>query len=68
MSKFWSRKFLLALIFSVTGCGVFAFTAKLTGGEWITLVGIIMGVFTAGDAAVNLIHRNKPDPDNPNAS
>ena len=64
MSKFFSRKFLLALIFTITGCSVFAFTSKLSGGEWITLVGIIMGVFTAGDAAVNLIHRNKPDPDN----
>ncbi len=64
MQKFLSRKFLLALIFTITGCSVFAFTTKLSGGEWITLVGIIMGVFTAGDAAVNLIHRNKPDPDN----
>lgn len=68
MSKFLSRKFLIALIFTVTGCGVFAFTGKLTGAEWITLVGIIMGVFTAGDAAVNLIHRNKPNPDNPEQS
>lgn len=67
MAKFLSRKFLLALIFTITGCAVFALTNKLSGGEWITLVGIIMGVFTAGDAAVNLIHRDKPDPDNPNA-
>lgn len=63
--KFLSRKFLIAFIFTITGCSVFAFTTKLTGGEWITLVGIIMGVFTAGDAAVNLIHKDKADPDNP---
>jgi hypothetical protein len=65
--KFMSRKFILAFLFAVTGCGVFAFTAKLSGGEWITLVGIIMGVFTAGDAAVNLIHRDKKNPDDPAA-
>lgn len=68
MQKFLSRKFLLALIFTVTGCTVFAFTSKLSGGEWITLVGIIMGVFTAGDAAVNLIHRDKSNPDDPASS
>lgn len=65
MKKFASRKFILAFLFAVTGCGVFAFTTKLTGGEWIALVGIIMGVFTAGDAAVNLIHKDKRDPDQP---
>ena len=59
--KFLSRKFLLALLFTITGCAVFAFTGKLTGGEFITLVGIIMGVFTGGDAALNYIHRDKPN-------
>lgn len=63
MSKFFSRKFILALLFSVTGCGVFALTAKLTGGEFVTLVGVILGAFTAGDAAINFIHRDKSDPD-----
>jgi hypothetical protein len=67
MHKYLSRKFLLALIFTITGCTVFAFTSKLTGGEWIALVGIIMGVFTAGDAAVNLIHKDKRNPDDPTA-
>lgn len=63
--KYLSRKFILAFMFAVTGCGVFAFTMKLTGGEFITLVGIILGVFTAGDAGLNFIHRNKKDPDQP---
>lgn len=63
MNRYLSRKFLLAALFTLTGCGVFAFTSKLTGGEFISLVGIIMGVFTAGDAAINAIHkRNSEEP------
>jgi hypothetical protein len=61
-SKYLSRKFLLALIFTFTGCAVFAFTNKLTGGEFTTLVGIIMTVFTGGDTALTLIHRKPVDP------
>jgi hypothetical protein len=61
--KFLSRKFILAFLFTLTGCGVFALTEKLGGGEFIALVGIIMGVFTAGDTALNAIHkRNSEDP------
>lgn len=63
--KYLSRKFILALIFAVTGCAVFAFTQKLSGGEFVTLVGVVLGAFTAGDVAINSIHRNKRDPDNP---
>lgn len=61
--KYLSRKFILAMIFAVTGCAVFAFSAKLTGGEFVTLVGVVLGAFTAGDVAINHIHRNKKDPD-----
>lgn len=61
--KYLSRKFILAFLFTATGCAAFAFTGKLTGGEFITLVGIIMGVFTAGDTALNAIHkRNTEEP------
>lgn len=63
MNKYFSRKFILALLFTVTGCGVFALTTKLTGSEFVALVGVILGAFTAGDAAINYIHRDKPDPD-----
>ena len=63
--KYLSRKFILAFVFAVTGCAVFAFTAKLTGGEFVTLVGVVLGAFTAGDAAINYIHRDKADPDEP---
>lgn len=55
--KYLSRKFVLACLFAVTGCSVFAFTTKLTGGEFITLVGIVLGAFTAGDVALNAIHK-----------
>lgn len=65
MSKFLSRKFILALVFALTGCGVFAFTAKLTGGEFVALVGVVLGAFTAGDIGINAINRNRTDPDNP---
>jgi hypothetical protein len=65
MNKYISRKFILALLFALTGCLVFAFTAKLSGGEFVTLVGVVLGAFTAGDAAINYIHRDKPNPDNP---
>lgn len=55
--KYLSRKFILAAIFTLTGCGVFAFTAKLTGGEFITLAGLVLGAFTAGDVAINAIQK-----------
>lgn len=59
--KFLSRKFILAFLFTITGCAVFAFTAKLTGGEFVTLVGVILGAFTAGDVALNAIHKDRRD-------
>lgn len=59
--KYLSRKFVLAVLFGVTGCAVFAFTAKLTGGEFISLVGIVLGAFTAGDVALNAIHKRNSE-------
>lgn len=59
--KYFSRKFILALIFAITGCVVFAFTAKLTGGEFISLCGIVLGAFTAGDVALNAIHKKNSE-------
>lgn len=60
MSKYFSRKFLLAGAFTLTGCVVFALTSKLTGGEFTALAGVVLGAFTAGDAALNYIHKGKP--------
>lgn len=63
--KYLSRKFILALIFALTGCLVFAFTAKLTGGEFVTLVGTVLGAFTVGDVALNAIHKRNAESQEP---
>lgn len=63
--KYLSRKFIIAALFSVTGCAVFAVTEKLTGGEFVSLALGLTGLFGASDAAINYIHRDKRDPDNP---
>jgi hypothetical protein len=61
MSKYLSRKFLIAGLFSVTGCAVFAFTGKLTGGEFITLALGISGLFGGADVALNAIHKKNSE-------
>jgi hypothetical protein len=62
MTKFLSRKFIIAGLFAITGCSAFLFTGKLTGGEFITLALGIAGLFGAGDVAINAIHkRNSED-------
>lgn len=52
MSKFLSRKFLIAMIFTVTACVGFLLCGKLTGSEFVTLALGIPGLFTAGDVAI----------------
>lgn len=60
--KYMSRKFLLAAAFTATGCVAFLFyDNKLTGGEFISLVGIVLGAFTAGDVALNAIHKKNAE-------
>ena len=63
--KYLSRKFLIASMFGITGCAVFAFTAKLSGGEFVSLALGLTGLFGASDAAINYIHRDKRNPDAP---
>jgi hypothetical protein len=63
--KYLSRKFMIAAVFSITGCAVFAITEKLTGGEFVSLALGLTGLFGASDAAINYIHRDKPNPDQP---
>ena len=65
MSKYLSRKWLLAALFAVTGCGAFLFTGKLDGGQFVSLALGLVGLFGAADAAINWAHKDKPDPDNP---
>jgi drug/metabolite transporter (DMT)-like permease len=59
--KYLSRKFIIASLFSVTGCAVFAFTGKLTGGEFVGLALGLTGAFTAGDVALNAIHKKNAE-------
>ena len=57
MSKYFSRKFVLALLFTLAGCIALFLTDKVTGGEFVTLCGLVLGSFTAGDVALNAIHK-----------
>jgi energy-converting hydrogenase Eha subunit H len=65
VSKFFSRKFILALLFTLAACAALFVGDKIDGAQFVALAGIILGAFTAGDVAINAIHRNKADPDNP---
>lgn len=61
MIKFISRKFILALLFTVAGClGLLVFKV-ITGGEFVTLTGLVLGAFTAGDVALNAIHKKNSE-------
>lgn len=64
MRKYVSRKFVIVLAFTVATIAAL-FIGRLTGAEFVTLAGLLVGSFTAGDVALNYIHRDKPDPDNP---
>lgn len=52
MNKYLSRKFIIAMIFTVSACIGFLATGKLTGAEFVTLALGIPGLFTAGDVAI----------------
>lgn len=64
MSKFLSRKFILALLFTLAGCVALLITDKVDGAQFVTLAGLVLGAFTAGDVALNAIHkRNSSEAD-----
>lgn len=65
--KYLSRKFLIAAMFGITGCAVFAFTGKLTGGEFVSLALGLTGLFGATDVGINYIHRDRRNPDEPSS-
>lgn len=48
MTKFLSRKFIIALIFTFAGCLALFITDKIDGGQFVTLALGISGLFTAG--------------------
>jgi hypothetical protein len=61
VAKFLSRKFILAFMFTLTGClGLLVFKV-IAGGEFVTLTGLVLGAFTAGDVALNAIHRKNAE-------
>ena len=64
MRKYISRKFVVVAAFTIATIAAL-FIGRLTGAEFVTMAGLLVGSFTAGDVALNYIHRNKPDPDNP---
>lgn len=62
MSKFFSRKFVLALLFTIAACVGLFVKHVIDGAQFVALAGIILGAFTAGDVALNAIHKkNTPD-------
>ncbi len=63
MNKFLSRKFMLAIVFGLVGC-VLALMGRLDG-IFTAFAGTILGTFTLGDAAINHIHKDKANPDDP---
>lgn len=59
--KYFSRKFVLALLFTISGClGLLVFKV-ITGSEFVTLTGLVLGAFTAGDVALNAIHKKNSE-------
>jgi len=65
MSKFLSRKFIIAFVFTIAGCAALFWTDKIDGSQFVTLALGISGLFGASDAALNYIHRDKANPDAP---
>jgi hypothetical protein len=63
MSKYISRKFILAAGFGIVGSIGFLWGKDI--GPFTTFVGVVFGIFTGGDVGINAIHRDKPNPDNP---
>jgi hypothetical protein len=56
----------ICLLFAVTGCAAFIFMDnKLSGGDFVALALGIPTAFGLKDAVINFIHRDKPNPDNP---
>lgn len=62
--KYLSRKFLITACITITGCIAFLFwNNKLSGAEFITLATLVLGTFTAGDVALNFIHKRNSEED-----
>jgi hypothetical protein len=62
--KYLSRKFIVVISFTLATIAAL-FIGRLTGAEFVTLAGLLVGSFTAGDVAINWIHKDKANPDKP---
>ena len=60
MSKYISRKFLIVMLFTFADIAGL-FLTMLTGAEFITLASILVASFTAGDVAMNAIHKKNTE-------
>ena len=45
-----SRKFMFAVFFTLTGSAALMID-KMTGGEWVMLAGLVIGLYAAGSVA-----------------
>lgn len=61
MSKYFSRKFIIVGAFTLATIAAL-FIGKISGAEFVTLASLLVGSFTAGDVALNWIHKDKKDP------
>ena len=60
--KYLSRKFIIVIAFTVAAIAAL-FIGRLTGAEFVTLAGLLVGSFTAGDVAMNAIHKRNSEGD-----
>jgi len=60
MTKYLSRKFIIVMSFTIATIAAL-FIGKLTGAEFVTLAGLMVGAFTAGDVALNAIHKKNSE-------
>ncbi|TDX21894.1 hypothetical protein DFO67_13213 [Modicisalibacter xianhensis] len=50
LARFFSRKFVLAVLASGVACGAL-FTGHMSGTEWLSAQGMILGVYGAANVA-----------------
>lgn len=58
--KYVSRKFIIVASFTAATIAAL-FVDRLTGAEFVTMAGLLVGSFTAGDVALNWIHKRNSE-------
>ena len=62
MGKLLSRNYHLALIVIAVSAPAL-WWKKISGGEWVTISTVVLGMFRAGDAFVNWVNNKRGDKD-----